>query len=109
MMHDRNSRQYLVVWEFQVRAGSEAQFEAIYGPSGDWVRLFSKADGFIRTELNQDLNNPRRYLTFDYWTSKAAYESFRQQSREAYSAIDHRCEGLTEKETALGTFESVRS
>jgi heme-degrading monooxygenase HmoA len=107
MMHDRDSWHYLVVWEFQVPPGSEQKFEAIYGSTGDWVQLFSKAEGFIRTELNHDLNNPRRYLTFDYWSSKAAYESFRQQHQEEYAAIDRHCEGLTEKETALGIFTGV--
>jgi heme-degrading monooxygenase HmoA len=99
--------QYLLIWEFHVRRGRENQFKIAYGPNGDWVQLFSKAQGFIRTELNHDLNHPRRYLTFDYWSSLQAYENFRQQHREQYTAIDQRCEGLTETEVPLGSFEIV--
>lgn len=99
--------QYLLVWEFHVRSGCEDQFEIVYGPDGDWVQLFRKAEGFIRTELNHDLNNSRRYLTFDYWSSLQAYENFRQYYREQYTVIDQRCEGLTEREVALGSFEIV--
>lgn len=98
---------YVLVWEFHVRAGCESDFEEVYGPNGGWVRLFIKANGFLRTELNRDLENPRRYLTLDYWSSKEAYEFFRQQYREDYTELDRRCEGLTEKETALGEFEGV--
>jgi heme-degrading monooxygenase HmoA len=98
---------YLLVWEFYVRAGCESQFENLYGPGGDWIQLFTKADGFIKTELRRDVENSRRYLTLDYWSSKEVYESFRQQYREEYRKIDRRCEGLTERETALGAFEGL--
>jgi heme-degrading monooxygenase HmoA len=107
MTHEEDSAQYLTIWEFRVRAGCESEFESVYGPHGDWVRLFSKGQGFMRTELNHDLNDPRRYLTLDYWSSKEAYETFREQYRAEYTALDQRCEGLTERETAVGIFERV--
>ena len=105
MKHEEDSAQYLTIWEFRVRAGCESEFQSVYGPHGDWVRLFSKAQGFIRTELNHDLNVRRRYLTLDYWRSKEAYETFREQYRAEYTALDQRCEGLTERETAVGVFK----
>jgi heme-degrading monooxygenase HmoA len=107
MKREEDSAQYLTIWEFRVRAGCESRFESIYGPDGDWVRLFSEAQGFVRTELIHDLNDRRRYLTLDYWSSKEAYETFREQYRAEYTALDQRCEGLTECETAIGIFERV--
>jgi heme-degrading monooxygenase HmoA len=107
MKHEEDSAQYLTIWEFRVRAGCESQFEAVYRPNGEWVQLFVQAQGFIKTELNHDLNDPRRYLTLDYWSSKEAYETFREQYRAEYTALDQRCEGLTERETAVGIFERV--
>jgi len=107
MLQDEGSSQYLTIWEFHVRAGCESQFEAVYGPNGEWVQLFAQAHGFIKTELNHDLNDPLHYLTLDYWSSKEAYEIFREQYRTEYAVLDQRCEGLTEQETALGVFERV--
>jgi heme-degrading monooxygenase HmoA len=98
---------YVRIWGFHARAGKEAAFERAYGPDGDWVQFFRKGEGYIRTELIRDLNNPRRFLTLDYWQSRAAYDLFRSQNLSEYEAIDQRCEGLNEKELALGAFERM--
>ena len=107
MLQDEGSSQYLIIWEFHLRAGCESQFEAVYGPNGEWVQLFAQAPGFIKTELKHELNDPLRYLTLDYWSSEKAYKIFRQQYQTEYAVLDQRCEGLTERETALGVYESV--
>src|SRR5713101_7923633 len=31
---------FLVLWEYEVKSGSEKQFEAVYGPAGDWPVSF---------------------------------------------------------------------
>jgi len=31
---------FLVLWEFEVKPGSEQRFERVYGPGGDWDSLF---------------------------------------------------------------------
>lgn len=104
---ERASWGYLVAWEFRPKRGAEKRFEAAYGPSGVWANFFAMGEGFIGTELNRDLNNPRRYLTLDLWVSKAAYDRFRSDHRQEYEAIDAQCEELTEQETELGQFERV--
>jgi heme-degrading monooxygenase HmoA len=98
---------YLIVWEFRPRAGVEQAFEDAYGPQGVWAKLFQQAEGFIRTELNRDLNDPRRYLTLDLWGSKEAFEQFQAEHTGEYKAIDKECEKLTEQETELGKFERL--
>jgi len=42
---------HVIVWEFHVRAGRETEFEAVYGATGDWARLFARSPDFIGTEL----------------------------------------------------------
>ena len=100
---------YLIIWEFRVRAGMEARFEEAYGPQGDWARLFARHDEFVRTELNRDLKDSRRYVTLDFWTSRKAYENFRQQHASEYAALDQKFEEMTEKELEVGKFERVGS
>lgn len=98
---------FVVVWEFWVRPGAERQFEAVYGPLGAWVALFASDPAYGGTRLVRDMSQPRRYLTFDYWASPAAYDSFRQRHVAEYLVIDRECERLTESEKEIGRFEGV--
>ena len=36
---------YLYIWNFKVPAENEVEFQKKYGPEGDWVELFRKAEG----------------------------------------------------------------
>lgn len=96
---------YLVVWEFTVAAENAAYFEAVYGPRGDWAKLFAGSEGYLQTQLLRDSGNSQRYVTLDFWTSRQAQETFRRQHDAEYQALDARCERLTDKETKLGEFE----
>ena len=99
--------EFVVVWEFWVRAGAEAKFEKAYGPEGAWVRLFSSDLTYGGTKLVRDVGEPRRYLTLDYWASAAAYESFKRKRGGEYEVIDRDCEGLTESEKEVGRFRGL--
>ncbi|HEX4425420.1 MAG TPA: hypothetical protein VH079_08465 [Terriglobales bacterium] len=95
---------YLVVWEFVVKPGMEAGFEEVYGPSGDWVRLFRKDENYLGTELNRGQGDLFRYVTLDFWVSEKAYREFRKKHRDEYQVIDQKCEQLTESERELAKF-----
>jgi hypothetical protein len=94
---------YLVIWEFVVKPGREAGFERVYGPSGDWVRLFQQDRNHLRTELIRVPGTSHRYLTLDCWKSEAAYDRFRQKHLAVYKAIDRKCSQMTERECKLAT------
>ncbi len=95
---------YVILWEFHVKPGAKAKFERIYGPEGDWVRLFRQGKGYVGTELIRDAKNRNRYVTLDFWASQAAYDAFRAGRVDEYKALDQACEALTEREVALGGF-----
>jgi heme-degrading monooxygenase HmoA len=96
---------FVVVWEFRVRRGKRGEFERIYGPNGDWERLFRAGKGYICTELIRDLGTPGRYLTLDFWASREAYARFQKENRAEYHAIDEKCGSLTESEVLIGEFQ----
>jgi heme-degrading monooxygenase HmoA len=98
---------YLIIWEFRVRSGMEARFEKAYGPSGDWAQFLAQGEGYVKTELNDDLNDSRRYVTLDFWVSGEAYENFRRLHAAEYGELDQKFEELTEKELEIGKFERV--
>ena len=89
-----------VRWRFKVRPGREEEFLRAYGPDGEWARLFSVAEGYIGTELDEEA--PGVYVTTDRWTTSAARDRFLRAHVREYEELDKRCERLTEKEEALG-------
>jgi heme-degrading monooxygenase HmoA len=97
--------EFVVIWEFRIRSGKHRAFERIYGPDGDWARLFRTGKGYIRTELIRDLETSRRYLTIDHWSSRKAYARFKKEKRTEYQAIDEKCALLTECEVLAGEFQ----
>ncbi|MHB8877614.1 MAG: antibiotic biosynthesis monooxygenase family protein [Myxococcaceae bacterium] len=99
----------ILVWEFRVRSGCEAEFEAAYGPEGKWVQLFRLGHGYLGTELLRDATDPRRYLTIDRWVSTEAFARFREVHGADYAALDALCEGWTEAEASIGAWIGLGS
>lgn len=100
---------YLIMWEFQVRAGMEEHFERVYGSDGDWARFFEQDEAYIKTELIHDLKAGRTYITLDFWTSQKAYDKFRKRHLAEYKALDQKCEEMTENEREIGKFVRISS
>ncbi|MBI5954057.1 MAG: antibiotic biosynthesis monooxygenase [Chloroflexi bacterium] len=98
---------YTVLWEYQVKAEKQSEFEEIYSSNGAWVELFKKSAGYLGTELMYDEKQPRHYLTIDRWDSKENYKAFQSQWKEKYHALDTQCDELTEEESLLGEWSSI--
>jgi heme-degrading monooxygenase HmoA len=96
--------EFVVIWQFQVRAGMLRRFEAACSPRGEWAKLFRKDKQYLRTELVRDLKAKRTYLTLDFWKSPQAYTRFRKQHAAEYEALDARCKALTESEREIGRY-----
>jgi 8-oxo-dGTP diphosphatase len=104
-VHGTTGREHVLVWEFLPAEGREAEFEAAYGPEGDWARLFRTDPAYRGTGLLKIRDG--RYVTLDRWASRAAFEAFRERRCEAYAAVDRRMESLTRHEAFLGAFDEV--
>jgi len=98
---------YVVVWEFEVKKGREKEFERMYGPRGEWARLFARGKGYKGTELLRDERKRGRYVTIDRWASRGAYERFRKRLGKEYAWLNAKGEGLTVKERKMGEFEGL--
>jgi heme-degrading monooxygenase HmoA len=101
------SDEFAYVWTYLVRRGQEGTFARIYGPDGDWVRLFRRAEGYLGTELYRDRDRPGRFLTVDRWRGEAAFRAFRERFAAEFEDLDGRCEALTEQEAHVGDFQPV--
>ncbi|HEY1264710.1 MAG TPA: antibiotic biosynthesis monooxygenase [Terriglobales bacterium] len=102
----QHAQPYMIVWEFHVREGMQQQFENVYGPDGDWARLFRQAAGYLETRLGRDATLNNRYLTLDFWASEQAFRNFEQEFAAQYKSLDRKCEGMTVREKKIGGFET---
>ena len=102
---------FVVIWEYEVRAGCEAAFAALYGADGDWVALFREYEGYLGTELlrataTPDSDPASRFATIDRWVSQAAYDAFLSAEKPRYAQIDASGDALTVAERCIGRFET---
>jgi heme-degrading monooxygenase HmoA len=96
---------YRIVWEFEPEPSRVAEFEREYGTDGAWGHLFRRGTGYLGTDLFKRVMQPQRYLTLDRWTSRAAYDAFREAFRAEYAALDARCNALTRAERFVAAAE----
>jgi heme-degrading monooxygenase HmoA len=95
---------FVVVWQFEVAEEKIAQFEAAYGSSGAWARLFGTSPHHLGTELLRDAYIPGNYLTIDRWSSEEEFRVFRKEHDQQYEVLDRQCDDLTAKETRIGAY-----
>lgn len=89
---------FVILWEFEVKPGSEERFQNAYGPNGAWVQLFRSHPCFRGTQLLCDPSRPLFYFTLDFWDSETAYQDFLDANRAVYEDLDRSNEGLTRQE-----------
>lgn len=95
---------FVVIWEYEVHAGREAEFVSLYGDDGEWVALFREYDGYIGTELLRDARAANRFLSIDRWSFQEDYERFLAAAESRYAQIDARGDALTAAERRLGAY-----
>lgn len=92
-----------LVWRYEVLEEARPAFEATYGPTGAWARLFALAEGFRGTELFRAEDGT--YLTLDVWNSRADFDAFMAAHGADYEALDRSTESWTKSEHQLGEYE----
>jgi heme-degrading monooxygenase HmoA len=94
-----------IIWRYSLAPDAEPRFREVYGPDGDWARLFRQAPGFVRTDLLAGEDGG--FATIDYWRDAASFAAFKAEFGAAYARLDAACEPLTSREQPLGVFEVV--
>jgi hypothetical protein len=94
-----------ILWEFVVRKDKIGDFERNYGPTGSWADFFARSPAFRGTVLLRGAGG--RYITRDGWDNVESFHNFRRQYAQEYDELDRLCEGFTESEKHLGTFELI--
>jgi heme-degrading monooxygenase HmoA len=98
---------FIRIWQFRVSTERADDFRAVYGPDGEWARLFRRETAFLGTELLHSATHPNVFLTIDRWDSAEAWAAFLRAWGDEYAALDRRCQQLTVAEGEIGTFGAV--
>ena len=99
-----SAEHFAYIWEYTIDPDRRGEFLEAYRPGGDWTQLMSRHAGYLSTQLLGDVENSHRFVTVDYWTSKADRDEFRTQFRSEFDKLDEECEAFTVSETFLGDF-----
>jgi len=100
---------FVALWEFDVKPGCEKRFQKVYGPGGDWAKLFRNDANYQETQLLHDPEHPANFLTLDFWASRQAYERFMATHAAEYEELDAAGEELTLRQRKIGCYEQVDS
>ena len=101
------SERFAYIWRYTIEPSRRQAFLAAYKPSGEWAQLFSLDPTYIETVLLQDDEDENRYVTSDYWKSKANRDSFRERYSVEFNSLDSKCEAFTKKEQFFGDFLEI--
>ncbi len=101
------SKRFAYVWRYTIDPVHRSAFLAAYTAKGEWAQLFSRDPSYLKTSLLQDAEDENRYMTIDYWVSRADRDAFREKYSIEFNKLDSRCEEFTRDEQFLGDYVEV--
>jgi hypothetical protein len=83
--------------------GRQADFEVVFGDAGVWASLLSRGDGYLRTEVQCEVQERGQYRVKDFWAWHRDFEVFRPQFHAEFERFEEwlRTEKVIEKEQFL--------
>ena len=96
-----------IVWAFDVKAGSEREFERFYGVDGDWTAVNRHSRSYIGSSFLRDQNQKSRYLLVEYWSEMLVYEQHRTYRSDQIAQLEARRSELVRSIEPLGVFAAL--
>jgi hypothetical protein len=76
---------FSIPFAYTVVPERRAEFEAVYGPDGQWARFFRSDPDYVETTLERIGDG--EYVVTDRWRSRAHYERFLERNAARYEAL----------------------
>jgi len=96
-----------VVWQFDVRVGSEEAFETLHGADGAWTALSRRSRSFLGSSFLKDLATPGRYLLLEYWSEMFVYEKHLADFSDNVEALKAQRAEMVKETVPLGIFDAL--
>lgn len=81
---------YQVIWELRVKFKDREKFDHFYDPKGEWVKFFSKADGYQGTEVLESGDGDNTFLVIDEWESEEAFNACIQSRKADFTLLEEK-------------------
>ena len=96
-----------IVWQFDIKTGSEHEFERFYGVDGEWTAVNRHSRSYLGTSFLRDQSRASRYLVIEYWSEMVVYEQHRAYRTDELSLLTERRDELVASVEPLGVFTAL--
>lgn len=96
-----------IVWQFDVRPGSEREFEQFYGADGEWTAANRLSRSYLGSSFLRDQNRMSRYLVIEYWSEMVVYEQHKAYQQDETARLDASRDKLVESAEPVGVFSAL--
>ena len=96
-----------VVWQFQVKAGKQPDFEKFYGADGEWTKLARRSRSFLGSSFLRDQAHDTSYLLVEYWSEMVVYERHRSSFVRDIRTLEERREEVCDAIVPVGIFSAL--
>jgi quinol monooxygenase YgiN len=96
-----------IVWQFDVRKGSEKEFEQFYGADGEWTTVNRHSRSYLGSSFLRDQNLATRYLLIEYWSEMLVYEQHKAYKSDEFQQLTDRRNELIDAVEPLGVFSAL--
>ena len=96
-----------IVWHFDVRRGSETEFERFFGADGEWTAVNRHSRSYLGSSFLRDQSRTSRYLVVEYWSEMLVYEQHKAYRGGEIADLDARLNELVTSTEPLGVFTAL--
>jgi hypothetical protein len=96
-----------IMWQFDVKAGRESEFEELYGADGAWTAMNRQTRSYLGSSFLNDQNRPSRYIVIEYWSEMLVSEPARGSRATAVAAFEEKRTALVEAVEPIGVFTAL--
>jgi len=96
-----------VVWQFDIKAGRQTEFEQFYGADGEWTAMNRRTRSYLGSSFLRDQNRDGRYLVIEYWSEMVVAEPHKALPKRTLATLQARRAGLVDSVEPLGVFTAL--
>jgi hypothetical protein len=96
-----------IVWQFDIRAGKETEFEQFYGADGEWTAVNRHSRSYLGSSFLRDQNRSSRYMVIEYWSEMLVYEQHKTYKSDEITKLDTRRKELVAAAEPVGVFTAL--
>ena len=96
-----------ILWQFQVKAGKESEFEQFFGADGEWTAVNRHSRSYLGSSFLRDQTDGARYVMVEYWSEMLVYEQHKTYRRDEHNTLEARRDELVTKIEPMGIFTAL--